>query len=151
MAAARSAFRLTTRFAPRVAIRSQAARPFSVSARAFKSDVVSEKEVPVSVYAPDAKGTGQSDHFSIPVREHDSRPPTESPVPGPENDDVVPLTRKTFDSMPPMMQKLSVMGKTIVVTGYVFSPSIVINCGITAPIDYSALPSKLKAVKQHHD
>ncbi|KAK2033957.1 short-chain dehydrogenase [Colletotrichum zoysiae] len=118
MAAARSAFRLTTRFAaPRVASRSQAARPFSISARAFKSDVVSEKEIPVSVYAPDAKGAGQSDHFSIPVREHDSRPPTESPIPGPENDDVVPLTRKTFESMPPMMQKLSVMGKTIVITG----------------------------------
>lgn len=117
MAAARSALRLSTRFAPRVAIRSHAARPFSISAPVFKSDVVREKEIPVSVYAPDAKGTGQSDHFSIPVREHDSRPPTESPLPTPENDNVVPLTRKTYDSMPPMMQKLSVMGKTIIVTG----------------------------------
>ncbi|KAI8251767.1 putative NADP-dependent mannitol dehydrogenase [Colletotrichum sp. SAR11_239] len=117
MASARSALRLTSRLAPRFAIRSQVARPFSISARALKSDVVREKEIPVSVYAPDAKGTGQSDHFSIPVREHDSRPPTETPLPVPENDNVVPLTRKTFDSMPPMMQKLSVMGKTIIVTG----------------------------------
>lgn len=116
MAASRTAMRFA-RIAPRAAFRTQAARPFSISSRLFKSDVVREKEIPVSVYAPDAKGTGQSDHFSIPVREHDSRPPTETPTPAPENDDVVPLTRKTFDSMPPMMQKLSVMDKTIIITG----------------------------------
>ncbi|TDZ25218.1 D-arabinitol 2-dehydrogenase [Colletotrichum orbiculare MAFF 240422] len=107
--------RATRIAASRLANRSQAARPFSRTASRLKSDVVREKEIPVSVYAPDAKGTGQSDHFSIPVREHDSRPPTETPTPEPENNNVVPLTRKTYDAMPPMMQKLSCMNKTVAI------------------------------------
>jgi NAD(P)-dependent dehydrogenase (short-subunit alcohol dehydrogenase family) len=132
MSAARSAMRLA-----RVATsgsaalgRSQAAgiRSFS-SARAFstvsalgvqpttqKKEVVREKEVPVSVYSPDAKGN-TSDHYSIPVRP--ASPPTEIPQAGPESEDVTPLTKRAYDSMPQTMKNMSVFGKTIIITGYV--------------------------------
>jgi NAD(P)-dependent dehydrogenase (short-subunit alcohol dehydrogenase family) len=110
--------------------RSQAAgiRSFS-SARAFstvsalgvqpttqKKEVVREKEVPVSVYSPDAKGN-TSDHYSIPVRP--ASPPTEIPQAGPESEDVTPLTKRAYDSMPQTMKNMSVFGKTIIITGYV--------------------------------
>jgi hypothetical protein len=89
---------------------------FSASAGRFKSEVIKETEVPVSVYSPDAKGvaSGNSDHFSIPVKS------AGAPAPEPiveEEDAVVPLQEKVFKQMPRTLQKMSVMGKVIIITG----------------------------------
>ncbi|GAB1315736.1 Bacilysin biosynthesis oxidoreductase bacc [Madurella fahalii] len=116
----------TARLAPRLAAvsrraiarapRSVAQRAaFSVSAGRMKSEVIKETEVPVSVYNPDAKGVASStsDHFSIPVK-NGSRVPT--PI-AEEEDAVSPLEEKVYRQMPRTMQRMSVMGKVIIITG----------------------------------
>lgn len=123
--ASRTAFRLTRAAtplfsAPRATIPRAlpiAARSFNKNAAQRKSDVVQETEVPVSVYAPDATGSGtsSSDHFSIPVSRENAKP-TSFPT-GPENDDVTPLAQKVYSTMPPTMQKMSIMDKVVIVTG----------------------------------
>ncbi|KAI0129594.1 short-chain dehydrogenase [Xylariales sp. AK1849] len=123
--ASRTAFRLTKAAAPLLSTpRTVIPRAVPVVTRAFtnsairmKSDVVQETEVPVSVYAPDAKGTGtsSSDHFSIPVSRENAKP---TPFPtDPENDKVTPLTQKVYNTLPPMMQRMSIMDKVVIVTG----------------------------------
>ncbi|KAK5661972.1 hypothetical protein OQA88_10083 [Cercophora sp. LCS_1] len=123
MAAAARTVRLASRLsaAPRPVIARTAATTFtqraalSVSARRLKSEVIKETEVPVSVYNPDGKGvaSASSDHFSIPVK-----PGSKIPEPVPEEtDEVVPLEEKVFKQMPRTMQKMSVMGKVIIITG----------------------------------
>lgn len=89
-------------------------RTFAKTAFRAKSDVVRETEVPVSNYSADAKGSGASDHYSIPVNREAAQP---TPFPSPEDADVVPLTREVYDTMPPMMQKMTVMDKVVIVTG----------------------------------
>ncbi|KAK4232566.1 hypothetical protein QBC38DRAFT_4487 [Podospora fimiseda] len=98
------------RSAPSVAQRAA----FSVSAGRFKSEVIKETEVPVSVYSPDSKGTASSssDHFTIPVK-NNSRPLE----PSPEEEDVVPLQDKVYNQLPRTLQKMSVHGKVIIITG----------------------------------
>ena len=93
---------------------------FSVSAGRFKSEGIKETEVPVSVYSPDSKGvaSGNSDHFSIPVKSAGSA--ATEPIPE-EEDAVVPLQGKVFSQMPRTLQKMSVFGKVIIITGYVRS------------------------------
>ncbi|KAI1197849.1 short chain dehydrogenase [Nemania serpens] len=93
-----------------------AQRPFSLSSSRPKSDVVRETEVPVSVYSPDANGAAgsTSDHFSIPVNRDDAKL---KPFPAEEDADIILLTKKVYNDMPPTMQKMSVMGKVVVVTG----------------------------------
>ncbi|CAP66804.1 uncharacterized protein PODANS_4_7010 [Podospora anserina S mat+] len=88
---------------------------FSVSAGRFKSEVIKETEVPVSVYNPDAKGvaSGNADHFSIPVK-----PRQRAPEPVVEEDEeVVPLEEKVYSQLPKTLQKMSVHGKVIIITG----------------------------------
>jgi hypothetical protein len=118
----------TARLAPRLAAISRPAvaraglapvaqrAAFSVSAGRFKSEVIKETEVPVSVYSPDAKGvaSGNSDHFSIPVKSAGA--PAPEPI-AEEEDAVVPLQEKVFKQMPRTLQKMSVMGKVIIITG----------------------------------
>jgi len=84
-----------------------------VSASRLKSEVIKETEVPVSVYSPDSKNAGSSasSHHTIPVKR-----PTE-PVVEAEEDAVEPLTNKVYQQMPRTLQKMSVMGKVIIVTG----------------------------------
>ncbi|KAI0419338.1 short chain dehydrogenase [Xylaria grammica] len=117
--------RLTRAAAPRLSSASRtsvfravpaAQRPFSISAVRPKSDVVQETEVPVSVYSADSKGAAgsTSDHFSIPVNRDDAKP---KPIASEEDGDVIPLTKRVYSEMPPMMQKMSVMDKVVVVTG----------------------------------
>ncbi len=93
-----------------------AQRAFSISAARSKNDVVAETEVPVSVYSPDSTGAAgsTSDHFSIPVNRDDAKP---KPFPPEEDADIIPLTRKVYRDMPPMMQKMTVMDKVVIVTG----------------------------------
>jgi hypothetical protein len=79
-----------------------------------KSEVIKETEVPVSVYSPDSKGANTSangEHFKIPVRRDQAEVPAE------EEDKVTPLTSKVYNQMTPTMQKMSVMGKVIIITG----------------------------------
>ncbi|KAI0483631.1 short chain dehydrogenase [Xylaria cf. heliscus] len=115
--------RMSRAAAPRIAARTPvfranaaAQRTFSISAVRPKSDVVQESEVPVSVYSPDSKGSAgsTSDHFSIPVNRDDAKP---KPFPPEEDGDVIPLSHEVYRKMPPMMQKMSVMDKVVVVTG----------------------------------
>ncbi|KAH6647316.1 hypothetical protein BKA67DRAFT_594439 [Truncatella angustata] len=120
----RTAFRLTKAAAPLFSIpRATAPRAVPAATRAFqksairqKSDVVAETEIPVSVYSTDAKGTGQSssDHYSIPVSRENAKPSAISSEP---DDTVTPLTQKVYSSLPPTMQKMSIMDKVVVVTG----------------------------------
>lgn len=122
MAATARTMRLASRFSaisrpsiPR-AVPSVAQRAtFTVSARPRKSEVIKETEVPVSVYNPDAKGvaSSSSDHFSIPVQSSFKAP---EPAAEPE-DQVTPLDDKVFKQMPRTLQKMSVMGKVIIITG----------------------------------
>lgn len=123
MAAARAALRLNrlAAAAPRPVF-SPIGRPIAVhGTRTFtnsptkpKSEVIREKEIPVSVYTPDSKGAG-SEHFSIPVKANAA--PAETPTLPPENDEVLPLAKKVFDSLPPTMQKMTVHDKVIIITG----------------------------------
>ena len=118
----------TARLAPRLAAISRTAiaraglpsaaqrAAFSVSANRLKSEVIKETEVPVSVYNPDAKGvaSASSDHFSIPVKPGSRAP---APIDEVEEDAVHPLQDKVYRQMPRTMQKMSVMGKVIIITG----------------------------------
>ena len=126
MVAALRTLRVAGRIAmPRPAIVRAAAVPsvaqraaFSVSARRFKSDVVKETEVPVSVYTPDSKGVASGsapDHFTISVKEGAA-----APEPAPEefvDESVIPLNDKVFKSMPRTLQRMTVHDKVIIITG----------------------------------
>jgi hypothetical protein len=100
---------------PRAATSAAQRAAFTVSARRFKSEVIKETEVPVSVYNPDAKGvaSGTSDHFSIPVEPNFK---AQEPVAEPE-DRVDPLNEKVYKQMPRTLQKMSMMGKVVIITG----------------------------------
>lgn len=101
-------------FIQRSALTQRAA--FSVAASRFKPEVIKEAEVPVSIYSPDAKGVASpnSDHFSIPVR-HTRQ--VQEPVNNSETEVVAPLSEKLYSRLPATMQKMTVMGKVIIVTG----------------------------------
>lgn len=115
--AARLAVRATRAATPALAQRASLTQraAFSLSAYRAKSEVIKETEVPVSVYSPDSKGvaSANSDHFSIPVRQT-SFPARE---PAPDKDAVTPLSSKLYSQLPATMQKMTVMGKVIVITG----------------------------------
>ncbi|KAL1868037.1 hypothetical protein VTK73DRAFT_3884 [Phialemonium thermophilum] len=114
--------RSTARFAARMAsvprlASSRAA--FSTSALRLKSEVIKETEVPVSVYSPDGRGIGSSNsdhHFSIPVRPAAAAPPPAEPA-SEEVEKLTPLSPKVYAQMPATMQKMSIMGKVVIITG----------------------------------
>ncbi|EGY14362.1 short-chain dehydrogenase/reductase SDR [Verticillium dahliae VdLs.17] len=111
MAAHRSATRALARaFTARTAAAPAArvARPFSVSA--FRANAVHEKEVPIVSWP--ATKDGKS---SIPVNPG-QQAVKEEPA---EPTEVVPLTAEAYEKMTPMMQKMTVYGKVIIITGYV--------------------------------
>ncbi|KAL2161965.1 hypothetical protein VTH06DRAFT_7750 [Thermothelomyces fergusii] len=89
---------------------------FSSSALRMKSSVIKETEVPVTVYSPDHKGvaSSNSDHFSIPVKS--SAAPVAEPA-AEELEAVTPLQDNVYKQMPRTLQKMSVYGKVIIVTG----------------------------------
>ncbi|CRK38337.1 hypothetical protein VD0002_g9739 [Verticillium dahliae] len=109
MAAHRSATRALARaFTARTAAAPAArvARPFSVSA--FRANAVHEKEVPIVSWP--ATKDGKS---SIPVNPG-QQAVKEEPA---EPTEVVPLTAEAYEKMTPMMQKMTVYGKVIIITG----------------------------------
>ena len=117
MSAIRSGLVRATKVATRSAIFTQAARPLSTTARLYKREIISEKEIPVSSYTPDGKGslTGSAagEQYSIPVR----RDPTIEVQSETAEEKVTPLTKAVYEKMPPTMQKMTVYGKVVIVTG----------------------------------
>jgi NAD(P)-dependent dehydrogenase (short-subunit alcohol dehydrogenase family) len=85
---------------------------FSASARARRSEVIKETEIPATLYNSDTKGGAVS--FNIPVK---SSTPTERVTIGTAMEAIQPLSQKVFSAMPSTMQKMSVMGKVIIITG----------------------------------
>ena len=85
-----------------------------------KTEVIKESEVPVSLYAPDAKGVpaADADRFTVPVKKDaetaTNTRPQELEV---EDEKVIPLEEDVYKTLPPTMQKMSVMGKVVIVTG----------------------------------
>jgi NAD(P)-dependent dehydrogenase (short-subunit alcohol dehydrogenase family) len=122
MAFATRATRLAPRFAaisrpavPRAGVSIAQRAAFSGSARLMKSEVIKETEVPVTVYSPDHKGiaTGNSDHFNIPVKNSAASPEAIAE----EEEAVQPLDDQVYKQMPRTLQKMSVHGKVIIITG----------------------------------
>ena len=120
MSAIRSGLARATKVASRSPIFTQSIRPISVSIRLAKREIISEREIPVSSYTPDARGsatgsaTDNGEHYSIPVRRN---PNIEVPQRETDEDRVQPLSKRVYDAMPATMQKMSVMGKVVIVTG----------------------------------
>lgn len=88
---------------------------FSMTSRALKSEVIKETEVPVTVYSPDHKGVAsgnQAGHFNIPVKNGAAEAAAEE-----ELEIVTPLEDKVYSQLPRTMQKMSVHGKVIIITG----------------------------------
>ncbi len=118
MSALRSGLVLAGRAAARrPAVAFQAARTLNTAAPLKKREVIAEKEVPVSSYTPDARGTmsgsSHGQQYSIPVRKD---PKVE--VPGEDHADrVVPLSQAAFQRLPATLQKMTVMGKVVIITG----------------------------------
>jgi hypothetical protein len=101
---ARSATRATKLVTPshiaRAALPKVSRAPFTQSAkRCTPPEVIAEKEVPQSSYAG-----GEVQRSTIIVGED-------------ANSKVTPLTKTVYNNMPKTMQSLSLMGKTVVVTG----------------------------------
>ena len=114
----RSALRLTRAAAPLFSSRSVAARAFPVAQKSFSQTAAARSsrreggEIPVSNYAPGAKSASGS----IPVNRA-SAAGKPAPIDAEEDGDVTPLSQQVYSTMPPTMQKMSVMGKVVIVTG----------------------------------
>lgn len=118
MSVARSGLVFAARVAARrPALSFQAVRTLNTAAPLKKREVIAEKEVPVSSYTPDGRGTmsgsSHGQQYSIPVRKD---PKVEVPVED-HADRVVPLTQAGFHRLPATLQKMTVMGKVVIVTG----------------------------------
>ncbi|PKS12462.1 hypothetical protein jhhlp_000668 [Lomentospora prolificans] len=93
--------------------RPAATRCFSLST-SFREQIVSEKQVPVTVWDGD-QATG--DKYTVRVPDEAARSPLENPVEDCESRPVNPLSQEVYDRMPYTMRSMSVYGKTIIVTG----------------------------------
>lgn len=101
---ARSALRVArVAAAPSVPKVSRAA--FSAATKLRNAEFVGEKEVPVVTYA---HGEAQRSTFIVDQAQAKSDP-----------DAVIPLSQEVYDSMTPSLQKMTIKGKTVIVTGYV--------------------------------
>jgi len=108
----------TKNVARRSTFYTQTARTLGTAATLKKREVIAEKEVPVSSYTPDGRGTmsgsSHGQQYSIPVRKD---PKVEVPTAEDHTDRVVPLTQGAFQRLPATLQKMTVMGKVVIVTG----------------------------------
>ena len=118
MSAIRSGLVRATNIATRSSVFTQAARPLSTTARLAKREIISEREIPVSSYTPDARGSisgsAAGEQYSIPVRRD---PVIEVHNNQSDGERVQPMTKRAYEAIPPTMQKMSVMGKVVIVTG----------------------------------
>jgi hypothetical protein len=91
---------------------------FSAGAMLRKSpEVIAEREVPTSSYTG-----GEAHHSTLKIRDDDK--PSAAKLP---EERVVPLTRDIFDRMTPSMQKMTLFGKVVVVTGYASKISLLLR------------------------
>jgi hypothetical protein len=102
-------FRAGRAAAPRASF--TVARAMSSATTPLKREIISEKAIHNTSYNND--GSSAATVHSIPVRPN---PDIEVPVETDANK-VVPLTQATYKGMTPMMQKMSIMGKVVIVTG----------------------------------
>ncbi|TVY18896.1 NADP-dependent mannitol dehydrogenase [Lachnellula arida] len=99
---ARSALRVArAAAAPSVPKVSRAA--FSAATKLRNAEFVGEKEVPVVTFA---HGDAQRSTFIVDQAQAKSNP-----------DAVTPLSQEVYDSMPPSLQRMTIKGKTVIVTG----------------------------------
>jgi hypothetical protein len=83
---------------------------FSTSVMRSKApEVVAEREVPTTSYSG-----GEAHHSTLKIRDEDK-----SSAARPSEERVVPLTRDIYERMTPSMQKMTLFGKVVIVTGYV--------------------------------
>lgn len=102
----RSALRLARVAAPST---SRVARAtFSAGAKLRNAEFVGEKEVPAVSYVG---GEAQRSTLIVDKAHSDKRTADAASV--------VPLSQEVFDSMTPSLQKMTIKGKTVIVTGYV--------------------------------
>lgn len=74
-------------------------------------EYVAEREVPTSSYAG-----GEVQHSTLKIREDAQQSAA--------GDRVIPLTKAVYNSLPPNLQKMTLFGKVVIVTGY--APPILI-------------------------
>jgi hypothetical protein len=120
MSALRTGLVLATKVAarrPHPAVLTQAARTLGTAATLKKREVIAEKEVPVSSYTPDGRGTmsgsSHGQQYSIPVRKD---PKVQVPAED-HAERVVPLNQAGFQRLPATLQRMTVMGKVAIITG----------------------------------
>lgn len=88
-------------------------RSLTISYPYFKANLVSENQVPATVYSPEGKM-----HAAIPVRPEDRIGPAV-----PVTNEMVHLTTlsdESFQMLPATVKSMTVKGKVIIVTGYVY-------------------------------
>lgn len=91
----------------------QAARPLSTSARLFKREIISEKQIPISSYTDES---AKAQRTTIPVR-----PDPEIEVPAEAEMQSQPISRAAYENLPKSMQQMTVMDKVIIVSGYAYT------------------------------
>lgn len=125
-----STARLTSRalrmaIAPRAAIATRAAtstlppsavRSLTISYPRFKSDVVTENTIPVSVYDPASKTSGAI-HKTIPVKPEDRQVPGPAVPPTNEMENLSLLSDEVYKKLPATVRSMTVKDKVFVITG----------------------------------
>lgn len=120
MSATRSGLVLATKVAvrrPCLTLYSKTARALNTASSHNMREVIAEREVPVSSYTPDGRGalsgSTQGQQYTIPVR----KDPKVEVHAYDQEDRIVPLTQAAFERLPLTLQKMTVMGKVIIITG----------------------------------
>lgn len=100
---------------PRAAAVTQALRLYTTESKNLKREIISEKQVPVTAFQPDGPsslgGTSTPHHLKVPVGSVKSDAAAE-PTPA-----LTPLSQDLYAKLPATVQKMTVMGKVVIVTG----------------------------------
>lgn len=106
---------ITTR-ATRLTYPPSAVRSLTISYPRFKSDVVKENTIPVSVYDPASKTNGAI-HKTIPVKPEDRQIPGPAVPPTNEMENLSLLSDEAYERLPSTVKSMTVKGKVIIITG----------------------------------
>lgn len=93
-----------------------AVRTLTISYPRFKSDVVHETAIPVSVYDPASKSSGAV-HKTIPVRPEDRQIPGPAVPPTNEMEKLSTLSNEAYEKLPATVKSMTVKDKIIIITG----------------------------------
>jgi hypothetical protein len=88
----------------------------TISYPRFKSDVVKENTIPVSVYDPASKTNGAV-HKTIPVKPEDRQVPGPAVPPTNEMENLSLLSDEAYEKLPATVKSMTVKGKVIIITG----------------------------------